>query len=62
MKSMPVTGNQVEFSWVRATPSTTAPANPGARIVTLGTVASKDNTLDRTLVNEETDDPFLREL
>jgi hypothetical protein len=59
---MPVARNQVEISWVCATPSIAVSTNPVTHIITLSTIASKDDTLDRPLVDKKTDHPFVREL
>jgi hypothetical protein len=59
---LPVTVNMVEFSRVRATPGMTVSAEPATHIITLSTGASKDDTLDGSLIDEETGHPFVREL
>lgn len=55
----PETGNQIKLSLVSATPSNAMSTNPVTHIVTLSTVASKDDTLDRPLVDKKTDHPFV---
>jgi hypothetical protein len=62
VKNVPVTGNEIEVPCVRTAPSDAASTNPIARIVALSTGASEDNTLDGSLVDEETGHPFIREL
>ena len=57
--SIPVTGNQVEVPLVRATPGDAVSAKPVTYIITLSTVLSKDNALDRPLVDKKPDDPFM---
>jgi len=61
-RSIPETRNVVEVSRFHTTPSIARPSDPVAYIVTLSTVASKDHTFDRPLVDEETSHPFVREL
>jgi len=61
-KDIPEARNMVEFSWVRTTPSVAISSDPVAHFVTLSTVASKDYTLDRPLVDEKSGHPFVREL
>jgi hypothetical protein len=61
-KGVPVTRNQVEFSWIRPTPSIAVSANPGTHLVALSTITSKGGALDRPLVNEEANYPLIGEL
>jgi hypothetical protein len=62
VSGIPETRNQVELRRLRTTPSVAASANAGADLVTLSTSASKDDALNRPLVDEEADHPFIRKL
>lgn len=59
---MPEARNMVEVSRISTTPSIAVSSDTVAHFVTLGTVAGKDYTFDRPLVDEETRYPFVREL
>ena len=62
VSGIPITRNQVELRRVCATPSITVSANSGTDLVTLGTSTSKNDALNRPLIDEEADHPFVREL
>jgi len=62
VKSILEARNMVEVSRVSTTPSVTVSSDPVAYFVTLSTVAGKDYTFDRPLVDEKTGYPFVGEL
>ena len=62
VSGIPETRNQVELRRFCAAPGITVSANTGADFVTLSTSASEDDALNRPLIDEEADHPFVRKL